>query len=220
MKAMAGEAVCPKCGGAGWIVTERGGVSGAERCECFAEGRAEKLEDRAQIPPLYRSVSFDTFVLPGPDNPMARRELQTSLLAASNFVREFPNQSRPGLLFIGEPGSGKTHLAVSVLRKILEKGHQGLFCDYQGLLDQIRSGYDASSNSANKEAYRTADGLGGGHHHRHHYPSLQSSQTADCHHQPARSAGGRGRHAEDRVGDRVSHHTRRPHRRARAVASV
>jgi DNA replication protein DnaC len=156
MKAMAGEAVCPKCGGAGWIVTERGGVSGAERCECFAEGRAEKLEDRAQIPPLYRSVSFDTFVLPGPDNPMARRELQTSLLAASNFVREFPNQSRPGLLFIGEPGSGKTHLAVSVLRKILEKGHQGLFCDYQGLLDQIRSGYDASSNSANKEAYRTA----------------------------------------------------------------
>jgi DNA replication protein DnaC len=153
---MAGEAVCPKCGGAGWIVTERGGVSGAERCACWSQDRAGKLEDRAQIPPLYRSVSFDTFVLPGPDNPIARRELQTSLLAASNFVREFPNESRPGLLFIGEPGIGKTHLAVAVLRKILEKGHEGLFCDYQGLLDKIRSGYDPGSNSADKEAYRVA----------------------------------------------------------------
>lgn len=156
MKAMVGETVCPKCGGAGWIVTERGGVSGAERCACFSEGRAGKLEDRAQIPPLYRGVSFHTFVLPGTDNPIARRQVQHSLQEASNFAREFPDESHPGLLFIGEPGTGKTHLAVSVLRKIMEKGHECLFCDYQGLLDQIRSGYDASSNSADKEAYRTA----------------------------------------------------------------
>jgi DNA replication protein DnaC len=156
MKTMVGEAVCPKCGGAGWIVTERAGISGAERCACFSESRAGKLEDRAQIPPLYRNASFDvTF----PSNPNDVSDLRGVLVAARKYVADFPNFPKdfpPGLLFMGEPGTGKTHLAVAVLRGILEKGREGLFCDYQGLLDKIRSGYDPSSNSANKEAYRVA----------------------------------------------------------------
>src|SRR6185503_20079372 len=77
-------------------------------------------------------------------------------LAVKNYVRDFPNEIRPGLLLIGDPGSGKTHLATAALRKIIEKGFEGLFCDYQNLLDRIRSGYVANSNSADKEAYRVA----------------------------------------------------------------
>ncbi len=114
------------------------------------------MEDRAQIPPLYRNASFDNFVVPGPDNPIARRDLTNVLLAVKNYVRDFPNESRPGLLLIGEPGTGKTHLAVAALRKIVEKGFECLFCDYQNLLDRIRSGYDPTSNSADREAYRIA----------------------------------------------------------------
>jgi DNA replication protein DnaC len=38
----------------------------------------------------------------------------------------------------------------------MAKGFQGLFYDYQNLLDRIRSGYDATSNSSDKEAYRIA----------------------------------------------------------------
>jgi DNA replication protein DnaC len=114
------------------------------------------MEDRAQIPPLYRNASFSNFQVPGPENPIARRELTTVLLAIKSFVRDFPNDSRPGLLLIGEPGTGKTHLAVSALRAIIEKGFEGLFCDYQNLLDRIRSGYDPASNSSDKEAYRVA----------------------------------------------------------------
>jgi len=148
------EPVCPKCGGTRWIIIERNGVSGAEPCECRFEGRAERIESRAQIPPLYQEASFDNFVVPGPENPIARRELTNVRLAVLSFVREFPNPTRPGLLLIGEPGSGKTHLAVAALHKIMEKGFECLFCDYQNLLDRIRSGYDAASNSADREAYR------------------------------------------------------------------
>jgi DNA replication protein DnaC len=150
------DSVCPKCGGSGWIIVERAGVSGAGPCECRFHGRAGRLEERARVPPLYRNTSFDNFSIPGPDNPIGRRDLTTVLLAVKNYVRDFPNEQRPGLLFIGEPGTGKTHLAVAAMRQIIEKGFECLFCDYQNLLDRIRSGYDPGSNSADKEAYRIA----------------------------------------------------------------
>jgi DNA replication protein DnaC len=38
----------------------------------------------------------------------------------------------------------------------MAKGFEGLFFDYQNLLDRIKSGYDSASNSSDKEAYRFA----------------------------------------------------------------
>src|SRR5689334_16258770 len=153
---MPAETVCPKCEGTGWIIREHAHLSDAEPCECRSQNRAAHLEDRAQIPPLYRNASLDNFVVPGPDNPMARRELTTVLLTVKDYIRDLPNEERPGLLRIGQPGTGKTHLAIAAMRRILEKGFECLFCDYQNLLVRIRSGYDATSNSADKEAYRVA----------------------------------------------------------------
>jgi DNA replication protein DnaC len=134
---------------------ERAHVSGAEPCACRAEGIAGRMEARAQIPPLYNHASFENFTLAS-DNPMALRDLKTILMAVKRYADDFPNETRPGLLLIGEPGTGKTHLAVAALRRILEKGFECLFCDYQNLLDRIRSGYDAASNSSDREAYRVA----------------------------------------------------------------
>ena len=149
MEEMATQPVCPKCGGSGWIIIEHAAVSGAEPCECRAEGRAARLEERAQIPSLYRNASFENFTITNAD-------LRPAVLAVKKYVDDFPNDTRPGLLLIGEPGTGKTHLAVSALRRIIEKGFECLFCDYQNLLDRIRSGYDVASNSADREAYRVA----------------------------------------------------------------
>jgi DNA replication protein DnaC len=156
MEFMAAEPVCSKCGGTGWTIVERAEVSGAQRCDCLASGRVERIEQRSQIPPLYREKTLDNFAVPGPDNPIARRELTSVLLAVRNYAREFPNEQRPGLLLTGEPGTGKTHLAVGALRAVIAKGFEGVFCDYQNLLDRIRSGYDSASNSADREAYRMA----------------------------------------------------------------
>lgn len=148
--------VCPKCGGTGFIIVEGASVSGAKPCDCRFQGKAERMETRAQIPALYRNASFDNFVVPGPENPIARRDLTTVLLNVKNYVRDFPNPSRPGLLLIGEPGTGKTHLAVAAVRKIVEKGFECLFWDYQTLLNSIKRGYDPASNSSDREAYHDA----------------------------------------------------------------
>jgi DNA replication protein DnaC len=155
MYSMPAEPTCPDCHGTGWKILERDGLSGAEPCDCALSARARRLEESAVIPPLYRHASFDNFLLPA-DNPIGHRELAHVLLTVRTFAREFPAARRPGLLLIGDPGTGKTHLAVAALRILLSRGFEGLFFDYQNLLDRIRSGYDPSAGSADREAYRFA----------------------------------------------------------------
>ncbi len=152
---MAAAAVCPICGGTGWKIIERAGLSGAEPCRCATEARAEALQEGSGIPPNYTRATLDNFQIPQ-DNPIARTGLGTVLMQVRSFVREFPSQDRPGLLLCGDTGTGKTHLAVAALKAIIAKGHEGIFFDYQNLLDRIRSSYDKSSGSSDKETYRSA----------------------------------------------------------------
>jgi DNA replication protein DnaC len=147
--------VCPDCNGTGWKIVERDEVSGAERCECVAIERAGRLDSQAGLPPLYQNASFATFSVHR-ENQVASRELGEVFDAVRNYARTFPNPKKPGLLLMGDPGTGKTHLAVAALRTIMAKGFEGMFFDYQNLLEKIRSGYDAASNFSDKEAYRVA----------------------------------------------------------------
>ena len=128
-----------------------------ERCHQYFH-RFEKVGN--QIPPLYSAASLDNFQVPGNENPTARRELTTVLLAVKQFVRDFPNTKRPGLLLIGETGIGKTHLAVAALRAIIERGADGRFVDYHDLASRLGSGYkDEQAVSADLEVARNVEVL-------------------------------------------------------------
>ncbi|HTP89947.1 MAG TPA: ATP-binding protein [Bryobacteraceae bacterium] len=148
-------ATCPKCQGSGWVIVERGSVSGAERCECESAGRPERVLEKANIPLNYRDKSIENFSIPR-ENPIAAAPLAEVVLKVRQYVREFPPPDKPGLLFIGNPGTGKTHLAVAVLRELIQRGFEGVFFDYQNLLDRIRAGFDETSMTSDREAYRTA----------------------------------------------------------------
>ncbi len=146
---------CLRCGGTGWIFKTVDEVEVVNRCTCDEETRAERFASRSGIPPLYANASTENFSLPK-DNPIAHRGLASVMLTVRTFVREYPVVDKAGLLFIGETGVGKTHLAVAALNALIQRGFEGVFFDYQTLLDRIRSGYDRSSGSMDKEAYRLA----------------------------------------------------------------
>ena len=146
---------CLRCGGTGWIFKTVDEVEVVNRCSCDEETRAERFASRSGIPPLYANASTENFSLPK-DNPIAHRGLAGVMLTVRTFVREYPAVDKAGLLFIGETGVGKTHLAVAALNALIQRGFEGVFFDYQTLLDRIRSGYDRTSGSMDKEAYRLA----------------------------------------------------------------
>src|SRR5260370_23092542 len=141
---------CSICDGTGWKIVERAGLSGAERCTCAFTNRTEDIKQNENIPANYAQASLDNFVLPQ-DNPTARTGLGMVLRQVMGFARDFPAVTPPGLLLAGDPGTGKTHLAIGVMKTLIGKGHECVFFDYQNLLDRSRSGYDASSCASDRE---------------------------------------------------------------------
>jgi DNA replication protein DnaC len=152
---MSEEEVCPICNGTGWKIVERAGLTGAARCSCSEATFARVNKEHSGIPPNYQQASLDNFQIPQ-DNPIARSGLGTVLMQVRSFVREFPTGEKQGLLLVGDAGTGKTHLAVAALRALMDKGHEGVFFDYQNLLERIRSSYDSTSGATDREAYRSA----------------------------------------------------------------
>jgi len=129
------QADCPECGDTGWRVRTCDGARRAERCDCWRAGVARQMLARARIPARYAQCGFSTFITY--DN----EKLQRALRKAREFAAAFPVVDK-GLLFIGPPGIGKTHVAVAVLREVVRKGMRGVYYDTRSLLSTIRSTYN------------------------------------------------------------------------------
>ncbi|SEG62217.1 DNA replication protein DnaC [Bryocella elongata] len=136
------EAVCEICGGAGLRLVERpDGSRAATECRCRIERRAQRRIEAAHLPDRYMDCTLEDY---DTQFPSADRSLAMALNIAKNFVDGYPVATdRTGLMFVGTPGLGKTHLAASVLRGlIVERGVRGLFVDYRDLLKQVQNSYD------------------------------------------------------------------------------
>lgn len=111
------------------------------RCDCYQNERVARLLKAASIPARYEHCTLGEF---SSDFAGAHRSLAAARLAAGRFVEEYPLE-KTGLLLIGPIGTGKTHLAVGVLKElILNRGISCLFYDYRELLKEIQNSYNAT----------------------------------------------------------------------------
>ena len=142
---------CPLCRGTGWKVVPRpdGKGSFAAPCDCGMEERADRVVERARIPKRYEHCDFESYVTDLADGknytPQEASSLKYAKSMVQKFVGQYPGGDQAGILLIGPPGVGKTHLAVAALRELLKRGHAGYFCEYGALLREIQNSYRSES---------------------------------------------------------------------------
>lgn len=132
---------CTECGGTGFALRTIEGFERAMRCSCRTNPDGLERLEYARIPRRYEACSLDTYYPQGSMMQSGAKSL------SEQFIEEYPiGIGAAGLLFLGPPGVGKTHLAVAILKAlVVEKGAQGLFYDYGDLLRTIQSTWDKSS---------------------------------------------------------------------------
>jgi DNA replication protein DnaC len=97
--------------------------------------------EAARIPRRYAGCSMESF------RPGSNKSQILAFEYACRLVLDYPAVDR-GLTFIGPVGVGKTHLAVAVLKGLVEKGVPCLFCEFGSLLKQIQDSYSPVSKSS------------------------------------------------------------------------
>lgn len=138
--------VCERCSGTGWELVEGKGV---RPCKCRLSNRKGQMTAAANIPRRYDNCSFENYHPQG--NNFTADEIFRSqshaLNDAQKLAREYPVLD-VGLLFMGPCGVGKTHLAVALIKVLIDKGIHCLFYDFRDLLKQIQDSYNPVSNTS------------------------------------------------------------------------
>ena len=144
--------VCALCAGTGWKPVPGAPERGVTRCDCKMRARGGAMIAAARIPKRYEHCELSNFT---PDFPGADRSVSLAQISASRFVQEFDPRDGRGLLLVGGIGTGKTHLAVGILKELIAvRGSACLFCDYRELLKQIQNSYNDSVKATELQVLR------------------------------------------------------------------
>jgi len=144
--------ICPLCAGSGWKSVPNAPEHGVTRCDCQLRARSDSLVSAARIPKRYEHCELSEFTT---DFPGADRSISLAHITAFRFVQEFDPREGKGLLLVGGIGTGKTHLAVGILKELIAtRGSACLFCDYRELLKQIQNSYNDSVQATELELLR------------------------------------------------------------------
>ena len=129
---------CSKCRDMTFIIDD--GV--AIPCECRALREAEDILRRSGISSEFRSKTFDNF------NYTRDVQLMNAYRAATKYVRDFYDIEKVknnSIMFMGQVGSGKTHLSLAIANALMDRGVGVLYMEYrdsvvrikQNIMDQV-----------------------------------------------------------------------------------
>lgn len=124
---------CPQCRGLGFRYLDEN--HGVVRCECRDQALPARLSKAAEIPSKYAECRLDNY-LTSDEDPYLKQAHEL----ANKYVIDYVNHPvRKGLLFQGSPGLGKTHLAVGIIRALMDAARLScFFCDFSAELQKIR----------------------------------------------------------------------------------
>ena len=142
--------VCPLCRGTGFEIHSSQAGSYARPCACASRQRRALRRRAARIPERYEHCCLEHF-------NQLNDSLRRAVKCCRAIIGEFPGGEAQGLLLIGPSGVGKTHLAVAVLRELVEeRGAVGLFAEFNDLLRRIQETFDRRSQTPSWDVLRPA----------------------------------------------------------------
>lgn len=127
---------CPRC------VKEQEEAARAAAKEHAAQERQLALEMRlgqAAIPPRFRNRTLDSFIA-------STKEQQSAQRVARDYLENFDEYAAEGrgLVLAGPPGTGKSHIATSILSAALER-HSGCYVTCSDFIRAVRSTWHRES---------------------------------------------------------------------------
>ncbi len=128
---------CPICYGTGMEVVAG---KGARFCSCRKTQSKKDQFESVRLPKRYDGFHFGNYK---PQNPSQTAALKSAM----NFAMEYPAVDR-GLVLMGNVGVGKTHLAVSILKGLTERGFSCLFYEFGSLMKEIQDSYNPNTHAS------------------------------------------------------------------------
>lgn len=120
--------------------------------------RHERIVGKVEIPPLFRDAYIQTFKGHGPPDDRAKREIVRKL--ANRYIEVWPRVPSV-VLMVGAPGTGKGHIAYSILRRLqVDQDVVPWFVKLPDLIRDLREAWGRYEGPTEKERlrrYREAD---------------------------------------------------------------
>lgn len=127
---------CVVCEDTGFV----NGNDGLLPCKCKKEKLIKENLLKSEIPLRFKNKNFQSYKTKHEDGKdIPGRELNIEKM--QKYISIF-QKTKQGLILFGKSGTGKTHLAVSVLKELINQGYTGMFYNSVDLLSDIKSSFN------------------------------------------------------------------------------
>ena len=122
---------CTKCRDMTFILVENEALP----CECRALREAEDILKKSGIGKEFRNKRFDNFDF---SRSMATMESYKKAMDYENEFLDIENNRCNSVMFLGQVGSGKTHLSMAICNELMDRGVSVIYMGYRDCITNIK----------------------------------------------------------------------------------
>lgn len=121
---------CPKCEDRGYTFEIKDGYEVAVPCECLEKKQSIEKMARSGLTEAFKQRTFKTFIV--------NNEWQLEAKAkAMDYSKNF-KETKASLMLSGQPGSGKTHIGVATMLRLIENNIGCVYREYISMLTDLK----------------------------------------------------------------------------------